>query len=656
MHGHWTTILLKSMERAVLDPACFLFIDIYAPHFGDGPTILRILPGVSVVLLYSQRTVAPHGTFKATSRCQGAGKIWDRRHRLQDGLVLDASSGPVSHLNPRDIALWTDTLPVPELSQDALEARVVDWTESFLPEQVGDAAFSPQSSMDDSAYVSLPDAQGRQAKPGAEAKYQYAQDNTFADSDQQMMQGVFSPSVSAVSYQGQSETAGFMLPPSDGSISGDMGHLGLSQSAMWPMQAPNAQPSMTMGYTQSIQSPAVLRRISFPHQPAFGRSHSGMMSQDGSHMNMPSNQVPYMPSQSPELVTGSMAIPSRTSSRATMMSEYASGSSATMQQAPFASTGNGAPVPMIRHLSSGVSSVNYLDAASTTTPTTPLVDEQSSVMGFQYSEYIDLDQPGLAEQAAADMLGVEDVKDEDDIAEALQTNRPAIDENARSDPLYSAIPDKDNFYHCPFLDKEHCEHKPTRLKCNYDKYIDSHLRPFRCKERDCIDVPFSSTACLLRHQREAHGMHGHGQKPHLCHYPDCERSKDGQGFPRKYNLFDHMKRVHNHPGSIHDDERPTKRATTTLTRRRTAPAGAVVATGRVEKKGRPSKAEAEAQVAREKRNKALKSLNMQWSQRKHSAIEKLQNLEGPEDAVTLEQAEEDLAAMKKIRALLVELG
>ena len=41
-------------------------------------------------------------------------------------------------------------------------------------------------------------------------------------------------------------------------------------------------------------------------------------------------------------------------------------------------------------------------------------------------------------------------------------------------------------------------------------------------------------------------MHGHGAKPHLCSYKDCERSAPGNGFPRRYNLFDHMKRVHDY--------------------------------------------------------------------------------------------------------------
>ena len=44
-------------------------------------------------------------------------------------------------------------------------------------------------------------------------------------------------------------------------------------------------------------------------------------------------------------------------------------------------------------------------------------------------------------------------------------------------------------------------------------------------------------------------MHGHGNKPHLCHFPDCERAAEDNGFPRRWNLFDHMKRVHDYDHS-----------------------------------------------------------------------------------------------------------
>ena len=84
------------------------------------------------------------------------------------------------------------------------------------------------------------------------------------------------------------------------------------------------------------------------------------------------------------------------------------------------------------------------------------------------------------------------------------------------------------------------------------KHLDSHLKPYRCKVAACGSVPFSSTACLLRHEREAHGMHGHGDRPYMCSYPDCDRSLPGSGFPRRWNLMDHMKRVHDHQAASHN--------------------------------------------------------------------------------------------------------
>lgn len=82
--------------------------------------------------------------------------------------------------------------------------------------------------------------------------------------------------------------------------------------------------------------------------------------------------------------------------------------------------------------------------------------------------------------------------------------------------------------------------------------MDSHLKPYRCKIESCENARFSSTACLLRHEREAHAMHGHGDKPYLCTYEGCDRAVPGNGFPRQWNLKDHMRRVHNDNGnSLH---------------------------------------------------------------------------------------------------------
>jgi hypothetical protein len=81
----------------------------------------------------------------------------------------------------------------------------------------------------------------------------------------------------------------------------------------------------------------------------------------------------------------------------------------------------------------------------------------------------------------------------------------------------------------------------------HSKYLDSHLKPYQCKHAECGELKFSSNACLFRHEREAHGMHFYGKNPHRCQYAGCDRSIEG--FPRRWNLHDHMKRVHKHNSS-----------------------------------------------------------------------------------------------------------
>ena len=146
---------------------------------------------------------------------------------------------------------------------------------------------------------------------------------------------------------------------------------------------------------------------------------------------------------------------------------------------------------------------------------------------------------------------------------------------ARKDPLYKAQPGTDGLYHCPFERSENCKHQPEKLKCNYEydgdpylakghtadilrsKHLDSHLKPYRCSRSECSNLQFSSTACLLRHEREAHALHGHGDKPYRCRFRGCDRAQHGQGFPRLWNLRDHMKRVHDFIEESSESKYPT---------------------------------------------------------------------------------------------------
>ncbi|CAN8096921.1 unnamed protein product [Discula destructiva] len=166
---------------------------------------------------------------------------------------------------------------------------------------------------------------------------------------------------------------------------------------------------------------------------------------------------------------------------------------------------------------------------------------------------------------------------------------------ARDHHLYkNAYPKADGLYHCPWEGQQCCNHRPEKLKCNYDKFVDSHLKPYRCKLDICRELKFSSTACLLRHEREAHGMHGHGTKPYPCTYAGCDRAQPGNGFPRKWNLHDHMHRVHNvapppEDDGVKDSGRVRKRKTDVNSRN---------ASGRKSPKSRKSSPKAEPQVVK----------------------------------------------------------
>jgi hypothetical protein len=136
--------------------------------------------------------------------------------------------------------------------------------------------------------------------------------------------------------------------------------------------------------------------------------------------------------------------------------------------------------------------------------------------------------------------------------------------------------------------KFYFEIAPSTLTTPRSKYLDSHLKPYRCKAKNapqCADARFSSTACRLRHEREAHGLHGHGKMPHLCEYPACDRAQHDNGFPRRWNLYDHMKRVHNWtaPEDEADDEGPEAPPAPP------GPPGPPSCTQRVEKKSVPEK-------------------------------------------------------------------
>lgn len=193
----------------------------------------------------------------------------------------------------------------------------------------------------------------------------------------------------------------------------------------------------------------------------------------------------------------------------------------------------------------------------------------------------------------------------------------------------------------------------------YSKFVDSHLKPYRCKAESCENTRFSSTACLLRHEREAHAMHGHGDKPYLCTYEGCERSNPGCGFPRQWNLKDHMRRVHNDNGS---STQVAAAATTAAATASSPPASGNSTKGRKRK----NKDSAERSCSRKSSTKSSQTAEVpapkaveapsnpeieQWYEHQKMLQSIVQGLTQPEDANVLMQikdAQDYLTAMGRI--------
>ena len=69
-------------------------------------------------------------------------------------------------------------------------------------------------------------------------------------------------------------------------------------------------------------------------------------------------------------------------------------------------------------------------------------------------------------------------------------------------------------------------------------------RRYYCEKPDCHVKPFSKKYDLLRHWREVHGQSpsGSNYQKHFCPNVGCPRNK--KGFPRHWNMLEHLRRVH----------------------------------------------------------------------------------------------------------------
>lgn len=116
----------------------------------------------------------------------------------------------------------------------------------------------------------------------------------------------------------------------------------------------------------------------------------------------------------------------------------------------------------------------------------------------------------------------------------------------------------DGKYHCP-LDECKEDIRAFSRKCEWNKHMDKHERPYRCPSIGCENLPgFTYSGGLLRHEREVHNKHGGPKNTVNCPHPNCKRHT-GKGFSRQENLNEHLRRVHtNMEGTTPPAEQPVQ--------------------------------------------------------------------------------------------------
>lgn len=146
-------------------------------------------------------------------------------------------------------------------------------------------------------------------------------------------------------------------------------------------------------------------------------------------------------------------------------------------------------------------------------------------------------------------------------------------------------------------------------------------------------------------------MHGHGEKPYLCTYEGCERSHAGHGFPRQWNLRDHMRRVHNDNGPTVQPASPPSSGTTTSVRGRKRKNDAQEKQPSQEKSSsRKSTSKAATEASKQPEPVAQVELD-QWYEHQKALQTFIQSCGQPDDPQTLQyikDAQEHLNSMAKL--------
>ncbi|KAH6625252.1 hypothetical protein C7974DRAFT_376793 [Boeremia exigua] len=503
-------------------------------------------------------------------------------------------SPPEADFYISNITEWRKDIPTPPGSGQDLSFSS-DFQDMHSTELFDFKDTASQCSMD-SAYQSQTSASQR----GTKRPQLYPQESQSTMGAQLVSGDIYSPSMSSDSYNAFQDMNQMQLPAAWDAQEGSMGFANYSTGQDFPLYSTS---------TASRFNPTSAVNI-------WGPVHSQFQ-------NVSYNFTSYPTDSNETMFNTAAPIQQWSSARPTTVRSSSS------------YTAHGASR---RASSNDVGFSAFVASPSTTSVQLPQSVESEQTQSQYVEQRNDTEESANTSLAPQSLSGQEEVQSPIDATEAtLEEERTKV---ARSHILYQQGPDKDGKYHCPEEGKPGCTHKPTPLKCNYDKYVDSHLKPFRCNKKTCVGVQFSSTACLLRHEREAHGMHGHGARPHLCHFQDCERAVPGHGFPRRYNLFDHMKRVHQFEGPTTEPSPPTMQGHALrkpVSRKRKA------TEDMVEKRQKVIKLTAEQQLQQRR-----DQLAQDFVSKKQHIIDFLTNLTGPDELSDDLKLSQDVMALHEI--------
>ena len=131
---------------------------------------------------------------------------------------------------------------------------------------------------------------------------------------------------------------------------------------------------------------------------------------------------------------------------------------------------------------------------------------------------------------------------------------PEVNENMLSSPKSNKVTSPVRRARSPPRNEHnqmYCEHvdckgtnQTFKRPCEWNKHMDRHERPHKCREAGCeLNPGFTYSGGLLRHQREVHKIHLSTKQPLFCPFQNCNRSS-GTGFTRKENLDEHKRRRH----------------------------------------------------------------------------------------------------------------